>query len=205
MNNWLLALTSSYLLGSIPTAYLLVRYVKRIDVRTVGSGNVGATNASRVLGMGGGIAVFLLDALKGLAAVLAIAPWAWGEPTGAQRLACGVAAVVGHNFPVFLGFRGGKGVATTIGVMIGTMPHIAALAGVVWAVGFALTRYVSLSSLVAILLMPLGQWFQHRPVSELWCGLFLTALILARHHGNIRRLLAGQERRITFGSSRKAG
>lgn len=205
MSGWVTALAASYVLGSIPTAYLLVKWVKRIDVRTIGSGNVGATNASRILGMGGGVSVFLLDAAKGLIAVLLIAPWSWPDPTGIERLACGLAAVVGHNFPMFLGFRGGKGVATTIGVMMGTMPSIAALTGVIWAISFAIGRYVSLSSLIAIAVMPIAQLVQHHPAQEVSLGIGLSALILARHHGNIRRLCEGTERRVTFRSSRKAG
>ena len=126
------AFLASYLVGSFPTAYLFVKWLKRVDVRTVGSGNVGATNVTRVAGLWAGLAVFLIDLSKGLIATRLIASWLLSEPPPDLRLACGVLAVLGHNFPIFLRFRGGKGVATTIGVLLGTMPLVAGIYLAVW-------------------------------------------------------------------------
>jgi glycerol-3-phosphate acyltransferase PlsY len=188
-----IALAASYLVGSIPTAYLAVRGVKRIDVRTVGSGNVGATNASRVLGVKGGAAVFVLDMLKGLIAAQVIAPWIIPSASGTVRLACGFAAVLGHNFPVFLGFRGGKGVSTTIGVLAGTMPLVALTAATVGLIVFSRWRYVSVGSMAAAAVLPLVQYGAKQPSQQVLIGALLAVLIIARHHQNIRRLLDGTE------------
>jgi len=185
------ALAGSYLIGSIPTGYLLVRWIKQADVRTMGSGNVGATNVTRVAGSGAGRVVFLLDLAKGLLVVWALAPWL--APT--LKLACGVLAVLGHCFPVWLAFRGGKGVATTIGVLIGTMPLIASLCLAVWLICFLLWRYVSLASLAMLLVLPLAQFVAHQPRSDIGLGIALGALILVRHQSNIERLLRGTEHR----------
>lgn len=191
----LLALAGSYLIGSIPTAYLLVKWLKRIDVRSVGSGNVGATNVARVAGLQAGLVVFLLDATKGLIAVLGIAPWLGGAGTPMMRLACGLAAVLGHTFPIFLGFRGGKGVATTIGVLIGAMPGVAAMYLAVWGACFVLWRYVSVSSLAAAVMIPIAQVLWHQPLAEVGLGSALALLIVARHRANIERLVQGREPR----------
>ena len=191
----LLALAGSYLVGSIPTAYLLVKRLKRVDVRTVGSGNVGATNVTRAAGLGAGTAVFLLDLAKGLVAVWGLAPWLARPVTPAVQLACGLAAVVGHVFPVFLGFRGGKGVATTIGVLIGTVPLIAVVCLAVWAGCFLVWRYVSVGSLAAAVTLPVVQTLVHRPLPEVLLGAALAGVIIARHRTNIIRLLHGTEHR----------
>ena len=194
------ALLGSYLIGSIPTAYLLVKWLKRVDVRTIGSGNVGATNASRVAGIWGGIAVFLLDMAKGLIAVLMIAPW-WAQPlTPAARLACGFMAVVGHNLPVFLSFRGGKGVSTTIGVLLGTMPLVAGACVLALVACVLIWRYVSVGALAAAVLLPLAALATHRTLSEIWLGVALSLMIVIRHRANIERLLQGREHR--FGNAR---
>ena len=191
----LLALAGSYLVGSIPTAYLLVKRLKRVDVRTVGSGNVGATNVTRAAGLGAGTAVFVLDLAKGLVAVWGLAPWLARPVTPAVQLACGLAAVVGHVFPVFLGFRGGKGVATTIGVLIGTVPLIAVVCLAVWAGCFLVWRYVSVGSLATAVTLPLVQTLVHRPLPEILLGAALAGVIIARHRTNIIRLLHGTEHR----------
>lgn len=191
----ILALTGSYLVGSIPTAYLLVKRLKRIDVRTVGSGNVGATNVTRVAGVGAGTLVFCLDLVKGLVAVWGLAPWVARPVTPTAQLACGLAAVLGHVFPVFLGFRGGKGVATTIGVLLGTVPFMAAVCLAVWVGCFLIWRYVSVGSLAAAVTLPLLQFLAHRPLPERWLGAALAAVLIARHRTNILRLLRGTEHR----------
>ena len=194
----LLALAGSYLVGSIPTAYLVVRWLARVDVRTIGSGNVGATNVTRAAGLGPGVAVFLIDLGKGLAAVLVVARWLMAPEalTPAVRLGCGLAAVLGHVFPVFLRFQGGKGVATTIGVVLGTMPPVAGLCLAVWGAGFALSRYVSVGSLAAAVALPVAQLLLRYPLSEVLLGTALAALIIVRHRANIGRLVQGTEHRI---------
>ena len=194
----LLALAGSYLVGSIPTAYLVVRWLTRVDVRTIGSGNVGATNVTRAAGLGPGIAVFLIDVGKGLAAVLLVARWLMAPEalTPAVQLSCGLSAVLGHVFPVFLRFQGGKGVATTIGVVLGTMPSVAGFCLAVWGVGFALSRYVSVGSLAAAVALPVVQLLMRHALSEVLLGTALAALIIVRHRANIGRLVQGTEHRI---------
>ena len=189
------ALLGSYLLGSIPTAYLMVKRLKGVDVRTVGSGNVGATNVTRIAGFRAGVVVFLIDAAKGLLAVLVIAPWALRPMTPTAQLACGIAAVVGHAFSVFLKFQGGKGVATTIGVLLGAMPLLAAACLAVWVACFLIWKYVSVASLAAAVTLPVAQAVARRPLPELVLGSALALLIVARHRANIQRLLAGTEHR----------
>jgi len=191
----LIALTGSYLVGSIPTAYLMVRRLKGVDVRTVGSGNVGATNVTRAAGLGAGLAVFFLDVAKGLVAVWGMSPWFAQPVTPTAQLACGLAAVLGHVFPVFLRFRGGKGVATTIGVLVGAVPLIAAACLAVWVGCFLIWRYVSVGSLAAAVTLPLVQLLTHRPLSERWVGAALALVLIARHRTNILRLLRGTEHR----------
>ena len=195
------ALAVAYLLGSIPTGLLLVWKMKRIDIRTIGSGNIGATNALRTAGKLAGAAVLLLDGLKGAAAVTLVASSVLSQPDATARLACGVAAVVGHTFPVFLGFRGGKGVATTIGVLLTAMPGIAAAALAAWAAGFLLTRYVSVGSLALAIAVPVAQWASYHDRGRVLLGVSLAALIIGRHRANIERLLQGTEHRV---AARKA-
>ena len=189
------AFAASYLIGSFPTAYLLVKWLKRVDVRTVGSGNVGATNVTRIAGLRAGIVVFLIDLSKGLIATRLIASRLLPEPLPSLRLACGVLAVIGHAVPIWLGGRGGKGVATTIGVLLGTMPLVAGAYLAVWGVVFFCCRYVSVGSLAAALTIPLAQYATHRRGVELWLGSLLALLIIIRHRANIARLLQGQEHR----------
>ena len=189
------ALAVSYLVGSIPTAFLIVRWVKHVDVRTVGSGNVGATNAMRVAGKGAGLAVFLIDLTKGLAVALVVAPWLVQPITPLIRLGCGCMAVIGHSFPIFLLFRGGKGVATTIGVLLGVMPVVALTCLIVWGACFLIWRYVSVASLAAAATIPIAQLLTRQTVPEVRLGVALALLIMVRHGSNIGRLLQGREHR----------
>jgi glycerol-3-phosphate acyltransferase PlsY len=191
------AVLGSYLIGSIPSGYLIVRWLKRIDVRTVGSGNVGATNVTRTAGKGAGLAVLLLDIAKGLLAVWVLAPWLIRPLSPAAQLGCGLAAVVGHAFPIFLNFRGGKGVATTIGVIVGVLPAAAAVALGVWLACLFLWRYVSVASIAAAATLPIVQWVARRTMPELLLGTALALLIIARHHTNIARLRQGTEHRFS--------
>lgn len=188
-----------YLLGSLPTAYLLVKWTKRVDIRTLGSGNVGATNALRTAGPVVGVAVLLIDVLKGWLAAAIIPRWILGQaPPSAWALLGGLAAVIGHNFPCFLRFRGGKGVATTLGALAGSVPVIAGIVVGVWLVVFLLSRYVSLGSLAAAVAIPVSQLTLHRSTSELLAGSALAVLMVVRHRTNIQRLLGGVEHRAVF-------
>jgi len=196
---FILALAGSYLIGSVPTGYLLVKWVTRLDVRAIGSGNVGATNVSRAAGGAVGLIVLALDVGKGLLAVLGVAPWLVHPATSTAQLACGLAAVIGHCASVFLKFQGGKGVATTIGVIVGVAPSIAAVCLGVWGIVFALCRYVSVASLAAAVTIPVTQAIMHRAPAEILVGAVLALVIIVRHHANIARLRQGTEHR--FGGS----
>lgn len=196
MIGWIGALLGSYFIGSIPTAYLLVKRWKRLDVRTVGSGNVGATNVARVAGSRAGAIVFCLDLAKGLAAVLGLAPWLIQPLSPAAQLGCGLSAVLGHAFPLFLAFRGGKGVATTIGVLLGTMPLVAGVCLTVWLTCVLIWRYVSVGSMAAAVTLPIAQTLTHRTLPEVLLGSALALLIIGRHRANIARLVQGTEHRV---------
>ena len=195
----LLAVLLGYLLGSLPSAYLLVKWTKRVDIRTVGSGNVGATNALRTAGPLAGIVVLLIDVLKGWLAAAAVPRWILGPVSPALALGCGLAAVLGHVYPCFLQFRGGKGVATTLGALGGSVPAVAGIVVGVWVAVFLLSRYVSLGSLAAALAIPIGQAILRHSMTEIAVGAVLAWLIIARHRANIQRLLSGVESRVWSG------
>ena len=196
----LLLVIIAYLLGSIPFGYLIVRGKEGADVRTTGSGGTGATNVSRRAGKAAGVLTLVLDALKGAAAVL-IAQTLSGN--GWVVTAAGVAVIVGHIFPVWLGFRGGKGVATGAGVFLMLMPVALLCAGVIFVAIVLFTRYVSLGSMIAAATIPLFVWLQTvfvAPLTDL--RPLLTAamagalLIIFAHRGNIERLARGTESQI---------
>lgn len=199
----LLIAAISYALGSIPTGFLLVRLFRGQDIRAVGSGNIGATNVMRSGGKGLGAATFLLDMLKGCAAVYlggvlasALAPEL--PLRDAQALAA-ISAVVGHMFPVWLRFRGGKGVATGFGVFLVAAPLAALAAITVFAIVLLLSRFVSLASIVGAASFPVFAWILVRgdkPAFFIAAQIIVAALIIAKHHQNIRRLLSGNENRI---------
>jgi glycerol-3-phosphate acyltransferase PlsY len=185
----------SYLLGSIPTSYLVVRLVKGQDLRTMGSGNLGATNLFRVLGWQFAIPVGIFDLLKGTIPVMLFAPRATGGDLVAILL--GGAAVVGHVFSVFVKFRGGKGVATGAGIVLGLAPGAFAVALAVWIVVVRASGYVSLGSIIAAAVLPPAVYLLHperRPLVLLFA--LLAALIILLHRKNITRLLAGTENRF---------
>lgn len=189
---WVLA---SYLVGAIPTSYLTLRIVKGEDLRRLGSGNLGATNLYRVLGWRYAVPVALFDVLKGAGPVLLFAPRAGGGHLVALLL--GAAAVIGHVFPVFLKFRGGKGVATAAGVVLGMAPWAFMVALVTWALVVKASGYVSLASITAALVLPPAVYFLHpdrRQLAPFLVG--LAALIILLHRRNIRRLLSGTEHRF---------
>jgi glycerol-3-phosphate acyltransferase PlsY len=188
----------AYLLGSIPTSVWVGKAFFKIDVREFGSGNAGATNTIRVLGKKAGIPVLIIDILKGAAAVMLayVSNFATGTtPFINYQIALGVAAVMGHIFPVFAGFRGGKGVATLLGVALAIVPQIAALALVVFLLVLFTTRYVSLSSMSAGLSFPviLLTLFPGKPVSLVAFSIVVAILLIITHKKNIQKLLNRQE------------
>jgi glycerol-3-phosphate acyltransferase PlsY len=190
---WLLA---SYLLGAIPTSYLAARLFRGIDLREHGSRNLGATNLYRVLGWRYAIPVGLFDAAKGLIPVLVFGPQV--SQSELFALVCGVTAVVGHVFSIFVRFKGGKGVATAAGVMLGVAPVALAVAAGVWVALVALTGYVSLGSIVAAAVFPLAVLLLDPPNQPvmLWLDVAVAAAIIWFHRGNIQRLLNGTENRF---------
>ena len=190
----------AYLIGSIPFGYLIVRKKIGADIRQTGSGGTGATNVSRLAGKAAGVLTLLLDAAKGSAAVLvakALGGDDWAMAAGA------IAALVGHIFPVWLGFRGGKGVATGVGIFLVLAPIAVLCAGVMFVAIVAVTRYVSLGSIVAAVLIPVFVWLQSVfvvPVFDLrpllTAAVVGAALIVFAHRGNIQRLASGTESQI---------
>jgi glycerol-3-phosphate acyltransferase PlsY len=190
---WLVA---SYLLGAIPTSYLAGRIFRGIDLREHGSRNLGATNLYRVLGWRFAVPVGLLDAAKGLIPVLVFAPRVSSSELFA--LVCGLTAVVGHAFSVFVRFKGGKGVATAAGVMLGLTPAALGVAAAVWVALVYLTGYVSVASITAAAVFPVAVFLIDRPAraAMLWLDVAVAAGIIWLHRGNIRRLLNGTENRF---------
>jgi acyl phosphate:glycerol-3-phosphate acyltransferase len=198
MNPWIASISIAYLLGSIPFGYLLVRIFRKEDIRKQGSGNIGATNVARSGAKGLGLATLLLDLGKAFAGVMVAKHLAPGLYDIA--VAAAVAAILGHVFPVWLGFRGGKGVASALGVFLALVWPAGLATFAVFVVVFALSRYVSLASVVAAALFPLFGFYFVRPWTPMvvFGFVFIPALIIVKHHGNIRRLLSGTESR--FGS-----
>ena len=196
---------TSYLIGSFPTAYLAGR-LAGIDIRNAGSGNIGATNVARVLGKRFGYPVFVVDVAKGFIAVkLAEALAATAHSSASFVDLCAVLgamfALIGHSFPVWLGFKGGKGVATSIGALFALNWIPALVVGIVWIVMFQTTRYVSLASIVAALSLPIAVALMlflkelSTPVL-LYFSLFVAVIVVFRHRSNISRLLSGTEHRF---------
>jgi acyl phosphate:glycerol-3-phosphate acyltransferase len=190
---WLIA---SYLLGAVPTSYLAARLFRGIDLREHGSRNLGATNLYRVLGWRYAVPVGLLDAAKGLVPVLVFAPRVSSSELFA--LVCGLVAVVGHVFSVFVGFKGGKGVATAAGVMLGLTPAALGVAVLVWAALVYLTGYVSVGSIMAAAIFPLAVYLLEPPdqPAMLWLDIAVAAAIIWFHRANIQRLFKGTENRF---------
>lgn len=195
----------AYLLGSFPAGYVAGR-LRGVDVRKVGSGNVGATNVIRVLGKQFGYPVFLVDFLKGLVAVLLAGAFAhhWNFDSIATDFCValgGIFSVVGHSFPVWLGFKGGKGVATSLGVIFGISWIAALIMCALWIVLFKITRYVSVASITAAIALPVAMialLFLHQLRSPVlvYFSLCLAAIIVIRHRSNLSRLLSGSEPRF---------
>lgn len=187
--NFLIAAAMGYLLGSIPFGLLLTRAVG-IDIRSIGSGNIGATNVLRTGNKKLAAATLLLDAMKGTAAA-AIAS-RWGLDAG---IAAGLAAFLGHLFPVWLGFKGGKGVATYLGVLLGLVPIMLAVFAAIWLAVAFISRYSSLSALVAMATIPVVLWFSGNEKVALLLAV-MSAISWWKHRANIVRLINGTESRI---------
>jgi glycerol-3-phosphate acyltransferase PlsY len=185
------AFVFGYLLGSIPFGLVLTRLAGTQDLRTIGSGNIGATNVLRTGRKGLAAATLILDALKGTVAVLVVARFGGRD----LALLAALGAFLGHLFPVWLKFQGGKGMATFIGLWIALVWQSALVCCLVWLAVALLTRYSSLAALVASLATVAFLWFDGYPREAELCAL-LTVLIFAKHHANIRRLVAGTESKI---------
>jgi len=183
------AILIGYAIGSFPIGYLVTHSVRGVDLRQVGSGNVGAANVYRTSGLGMAIAVMLADMAKGAGAVLL-------GGGGVAGVAAGIAAVVGHIYPVWLGFRGGKGVATATGVFSVLSPMPAAIAAAAFAITVARTRFVSLGSIVATILLPVIEWVTPGFRAVDIGATIVSALILFRHRGNMARLWTRTERAL---------
>ena len=211
---YILTALAAYLLGSIPFGYLVAK-AKGIDIRSVGSGNIGATNAMRVLGKPAGIFVLLMDALKGYAACALLPPLIFNwlaphssglylffrdEPEQLQmrfHLIAGIFAVLGHNYTCWLKFKGGKGIATTAGVYLALAPWALLVALVVFILAIVLTKYVSVASISAAVVLPVTVWVLSP--QNLFLGIVTTALgalAIYKHKSNIQRLMAGTENRL---------
>jgi len=190
-----------YLLGSIPTGFLVAR-ARGVDIRTVGSGNIGATNAFRVLGKGLGIFVLLMDALKGWVAVQVgaylINRFLPGAALDNLRITAGIAAILGHNFTCWLNFKGGKGIATSAGVLIALVPWALVIILSIFIILFLTTRFVSVGSIAASFSLPFATWFTTKDVGLTIVTGAMGALAILKHRKNIQRLLNGTENRIQF-------
>jgi glycerol-3-phosphate acyltransferase PlsY len=215
--SYILTALGAYLLGSIPTGYLAAK-AKGIDIRTVGSGNIGATNAMRVLGKPIGITVLLLDALKGFVACYfgvlihvgftpicplvhsnaEIANFYNESPALIERFAivAGICAVLGHNYTCWLKFKGGKGIATSAGVYLALAPGAIGITILVFVLAVVITRYVSVGSIAAGLTLPIAVWFTHESTLLRVVTIAIGALAIYKHKGNIQRLAAGTENRL---------
>ncbi len=189
---WMVVAVVGYLLGSVPFGLLLTRAAGLGDIRAIGSGNIGATNVLRTGKRGLAAATLLLDGLKGAGAVL-VGLWAAGTP---GALVGGLAAVLGHLFPAWLRFHGGKGVATGFGVLIAANPFAGLAAGAVWLAVAAATRLSSAGALSAFAASPLLAWATGSRPTGIALALAVAVLVWVRHEANIRRLLAGTEPRI---------
>jgi glycerol-3-phosphate acyltransferase PlsY len=185
-----LIVAGAYLVGAVPFGLLVVRGVTGRDIRTEGSGNIGATNVFRTAGPALGVAVMLLDLLKGAAPVF-VAHRLGASP--AVVVATGLAAVVGHNWSVFLGGKGGKGIATSYGVLLAVSPVAGVIAAGLWIAVIVVTRFASAASLLGVTSVPVVMWIRHEPAEHLVFGTAAVVLAFYRHRANIRRLARGEE------------
>lgn len=199
--NFIIGVVISYLLGAIPTAYIWGKWHKGIDIRQHGSGNVGATNVFRVLGKGPGFAVLLIDIVKGIIPVVFVADTLQLTALW-PRIILGIVAIVGHNWTVFLKFKGGKGVATTLGVLIGLTIIVPSIRGLffITIISFFVTlvfsRYVSLSSIIASIVLPLLMALTSQPFELTFMSVIFCVFVVIRHKANLGRILSGNESKV---------
>lgn len=191
-----LLVLAAYLLGAIPNGLLLAR-LKGVDLQKVGSGNIGATNVFRCVGKGWGVLAFVLDAVKGFVPAFFFPRLLESAPPWLS-LACGVAAVAGHNWPVWLKFKGGKGVSTSAGMLLGIAPAAVGIGFAVFALAVALTRFVSLGSILAAVAVPTAYLWMNGADNRLLAGalVLMGGLVIVKHRANVGRLLKGTEPRI---------
>jgi acyl phosphate:glycerol-3-phosphate acyltransferase len=194
--NTIIAIVVSYLLGSISFSFLAGKFLKGIDIREHGSGNAGATNTLRILGKGPGLSVFVLDIFKGVLAIW-IASWLVPDSIKVEIL-CGFAVVAGHNWPLYFNFKGGKGIATTIGVMLTLCFLPVIFAGILAILVIIFTRYVSVGSLLFATVLPLFIWWMDKPNEILWLSFVVFIFAFVRHRTNIVKLWNGKENKISF-------
>ncbi|MCX5712028.1 MAG: glycerol-3-phosphate 1-O-acyltransferase PlsY [Candidatus Omnitrophica bacterium] len=207
----ILAITVSYFIGSIPTAYIFGRVIKGIDIRKFGSGNMGATNAWRILGKRTGIIVLLIDILKGAIALYLVWRFIVGRalniPADFLLILCGMSCIFGHIWTVFLGFKGGKGIATTLGVLIGLaaiIPGLRLVLGLViltWFVVFFALKIISVSSVVAAASLPIFMILIYRSLFLVLSSMVLSIIVILRHKTNLKRFFQGKEPRFSFKKS----
>ena len=198
----------AYLIGSIPTGYLVTKRVRGIDIREHGSGNVGATNVLRVTGKGWASLVLTLDFLKGWIATALLAPTTNAFPELSlvlRQFLFGFAAIAGHTWTPWLKLKGGKGIATSSGALFGIFPFASIVATLIWALVLTIKRYVSLASIIAAGSFPILLLFFYRAMESFWMvfviSLALAALLIYNHRANIGRLRRGEEPPLTFGKS----
>jgi len=189
----ILLITVAYLFGAIPSGLLFARWLAGKDPREYGSGNIGATNALRTGGKAIGLLTLIADIGKGALPVA----WAVVHASGETMIALtAIAAFLGHIFPIYIGFRGGKGVATMFGVLLPWQPWIAVIAFCVWLLALGAWRYVALASILAGFTLPVSAWLLHASTACISASVLFCLLMLIRHHGNIRRMMAGKEGRV---------
>lgn len=193
---YILPVIICYLLGSVSFSFLIGKWYKKIDIRQYGSGNAGATNTLRVLGPGPALLVLALDIGKGVLAVW-IGKWFAGDPMWIPVL-CSLAVIAGHNWPVFFGFRGGKGIATTIGVLATLCFWPALVAGIIAILTIVFTRYVSLGSLLFVTLTPVALAVMEYPREIIWASFAIFLFAAWRHRSNVEKIVRGEENKISF-------
>jgi len=199
---YLLVIVTSYLIGSIPNGLIIGQKFYNVDLRQFGSKNIGATNAYRILGPWPASWVFLTDAIKGIAGVLI------GQYIGQTAVAemfGGMGAIAGHNWSILLGFKGGRGVATGLGVIAILAPKVTIIVFVIWVIIVYFTRYVSLASIIAAALVPVSMWLLNARQEFFYFGVLAALFVIIRHRPNIERLLTGTESKIKAGSKTDPG
>lgn len=209
----ILGIIISYLIGSIPTAYIAGRILKGIDIRKTGSGNVGATNALRVLGKKAGISVLLIDILKGVFAVIVAGDYILtkgiSDTGGILRIVMGLSCISGHNWTIFLNFKGGKGVAASLGVLIGLSFKIAGfslilgLVMLTWLIAFICVRIVSVSSVLSAVSLPVFMVIFKQSRILIFFSLIMAFFIVFRHRSNLKRVIQGKEPQLSFKRTRQ--